>query len=346
MNCSGNHSGNHSGNRSTNRPIVSIVMPVYNAQAYILQALESVQAQTFKDYELLIIDDGGTDNSIDICRDMIDPSMRIFSQQNRGLAGARNTGIRKARGRYIALLDADDRWHSGKLEAHVRHLDENPDIGVSFSGSRLIDNLGRPLGIFQRPKLTDISPRDIFTRNPVGNGSAAVVRAEVFREIAYASQRVGEFDAFDESFRQSEDIECWMRIATVTKWKFEGLEGYLTDYRINQGGLSANINDQFQSWNNMRRKIHTLAPEFVDENRAVAEAFQLRYLARRAVQMHAPGGLALKLGLKALRMAPVSLLGEPVKTIMTLCAASAQKWLPPKSYAWLEARFLNTPSMV
>jgi glycosyltransferase involved in cell wall biosynthesis len=327
-------------------PKVSIVMPVYNAQAYILQALESVQAQTLKDYELLIIDDGGTDNSIEICRTLIDPTMRIYSQQNRGLAGARNTGIRKARGEYIALLDADDRWHPRKLEEHVRHLDENPDVGVSYSRSRLIDDDGKPLGIFQRPKLTDITPRDIFTRNPVGNGSAAVVRAEAFRDIATASPRPNEFDSFDENFRQSEDIECWMRIATLTEWKFEGLGQDLTDYRINQGGLSANINDQFQSWMNMQRKIHTLAPDFVDEHLVVAEAFQLRYLARRAVQMHAPGGLALKLGLKAFFMAPLSLLREPTKTVMTLGAALAQKILPVKSYAWLEARLMNTPSMV
>ena len=85
-----------------NTPMISIVMPVYNTAKYVEAAIESVLAQTFVDFELLIIDDAGSDNSIELCRAYSDPRIRIISQANRGLAGARNTGIRHARGQYIA----------------------------------------------------------------------------------------------------------------------------------------------------------------------------------------------------------------------------------------------------
>ncbi|MDX2098790.1 MAG: glycosyltransferase family 2 protein, partial [Leptolyngbyaceae cyanobacterium bins.59] len=114
-------------------PKVSVVLPVYNVQSYIQQTVTSVLNQTYSDFELLIVDDGSTDRSIEFCRQCTDPRLRILSQQNRGLAGARNTGIRHATGEYIALLDGDDLWHPEKLERHVQHLDRTPRVGISFS---------------------------------------------------------------------------------------------------------------------------------------------------------------------------------------------------------------------
>ncbi|MEL7113470.1 MAG: glycosyltransferase family 2 protein, partial [Pseudomonadota bacterium] len=103
-------------------PIVSVIMPVYNTAKYVQSAIESVLVQTLTDFELLIVDDAGQDNSIALCRAYDDPRVQIISQANRGLAGARNTGIRNARGQFIALLDSDDLWEAEKLEKHVAHL--------------------------------------------------------------------------------------------------------------------------------------------------------------------------------------------------------------------------------
>ncbi|MEO1554760.1 MAG: glycosyltransferase family A protein, partial [Pseudomonadota bacterium] len=153
------------------RPTVSVIMPVYNTAKYVEAAIQSVLAQTFTQFELLIIDDAGSDGSIDLCRAIDDPRIRIISQANRGLAGARNTGIRNARGQYIALLDSDDLWEPRKLERHVEHLRLAPHIGVSYAASKLIDEDGHLLRIVQRPKLKRVSPRDVFLRNPIGNGS-------------------------------------------------------------------------------------------------------------------------------------------------------------------------------
>jgi len=319
------------------RPEISVVMPVYNVEDYVEAAVESVLSQTFENLELLIIDDGGSDGSIDLCRALGDSRVRIISQKNRGLAGARNTGIRYARGEIIAFLDSDDLWHPQKLSRHLAHLRQNPEVGVSYSGAKLIDERGIAIGIAQQPKLKGVESRDIFQRNPVSNGSTPVIRRAVFDEIARPSPlHMGEDEWFDEHLRQSEDIDCWLRIALQTRWKFEGIPGALTGYRVNTGGLSANISKQFESWVYVRDKVAKIAPEFAKRWAGPAEAFQLRYLARRAVRMR-DHEMAFDLTLRAFSKAPVSLMKEPVKTLTTLAAAVALKLVPKGAYDRLEA---------
>ena len=289
--------------------------------------MNSVLAQTFKDFELLIIDDAGADRSMELCRAFDDPRIRIISQENRGLAGARNTGIRNARGLFIALLDSDDLWETDKLARHVTHLRNHPGLGVSYATSRMMDDDGNLLRILQRPKLYDITPQDIFLRNPVGNGSAPVIRREVFTDIAFRNARRNELDYFDESFRQSEDIECWIRIALTTHWRFEGIRGAYTRYRINAGGLSANVVRQFETWLRVRDKVREMAPEFARQWEARAEAYQLRYLARRCVRM-GDGAMAFSLMIDALKRDASIAWREPLKSATTLAAAVVMRLAP------------------
>ncbi len=308
-------------------PTVSVVMPVYNTERYVQAAITSVLAQTFKDFELLIIDDEGTDTSIELCRRYTDPRIRIISQENRGLAGARNTGIRHARGDFIALLDSDDLWTPEKLARHVEHLEARPRVGVSYAASRMIDDDGNLLRIIQIPKLQNVTSQDVFLRNPVGNGSAPVLRRAVFDDIAFENSDRLELDYFDESFRQSEDIECWTRIALTTDWRFEGITGTYTLYRINDGGLSANVIKQFETWSRVRDKVAAVAPEFSAQWARQAEAFQLRYLARRSVRM-GDGAMAWSLIKNALNASPAILWKEPAKSATTILAALALRLLP------------------
>lgn len=317
-------------------PIVSVIMPVYNTAKYVEAAIESVLAQTYADFELLIIDDAGTDESIELCRAYDDPRIQIISQTNRGLAGARNTGIRNARGQFIALLDSDDLWEPKKLEQHVAHLRRAPHIGVSYAASALIDDDGQMLRIVQRPKLRNISPQDIFLRNPVGNGSAPVLRRAVFEDIAFLNRDRDEHDYFDDAFRQSEDIECWCRIALTTDWGFEGIQGTYTRYRINEGGLSANVVKQFATWSRVKDRVAQLDPHFAARWSPYAEAFQMRYLARRCVRM-GEGALAWSLMKDALKLCPRITLREPAKTLTTLAAASVLRFLPSAFNAPLQA---------
>jgi glycosyltransferase involved in cell wall biosynthesis len=319
-------------------PKVSVIMPVYNVERFVADAVGSVLAQSFRDLELLIIDDLSPDRSIAICEGFDDPRIRIIHhQQNRGLAGARNTGIRHARGELLAFIDSDDCWLPEKLALHVEHLATRPGVGVSFSRSAFIDEDGLPNHCYQMPRLSGIEPGYYLCRNPIGNGSAPVIRREVFEAIRYRDDFHGtpEDWYFDERLRRSEDIECWIRIALTTRWSIEGIPEALTLYRLNAGGLSANLLRQLDSWEQVIEKTRRYAPDFVAEWERPARAFQLRYLARQAIRLH-DGRMALRLVGRALRTDPRIVAREPGRTLVTLGAAALLRISPRSLYAGLE----------
>lgn len=299
---------------------VTIVVPAYNTLKSLPETVASLLAQTYTDLEIVIVDDGSTDGTAFWVNAHQDPRVRLVQQANRGLAGARNTGIAAAKGALIGLCDGDDLWAPDKLAQHVTHLAANPDIGVSYSGSLLIDEKSNSLGMTQTPKTDGITAQDILLRNPVGNGSSPVLRAEVFAAIAY--RPVGETRDwyFDETFRQSEDIECWMRIALTTNWQFGGIAAPLTHYRIVAGGLSANLEKQFATWQAMFAKVEAVAPDFAARFGPAARAYQLRYLARRAISL-GDGATAARLLLRACGASWHPVIHEPAKTLTTCAAA-------------------------
>ncbi|NEO69728.1 glycosyltransferase family 2 protein [Moorena sp. SIO3H5] len=321
---------------------VSIIIPVYGVEKYIATAVQSVINQTYQNFEMLIIDDDSPDESINICRQFSDPRIKIIHQNNRGLAGARNTGIRNSKGDYLAFLDGDDLWLPQKLERHIEHLEKFPDVGISFSPSALIDEAGTFMGAYLMPKLTNITISDLFRESPIGNGSAAVVRREVFDIIKYQDNLYGSTEDyyFDEHFRRAEDIECWLRIAIKTDWKIEGIPEALTLYRINTQGLSANLLKQFESLEQMIEKTRSYAPKLTSRWENISRAYQLRYLARSAVRLKV-GSDAVRLIHRSLSNHWRILLEQPRRTILTLIAAY-MLWLLPKSlYAQIELLVSN-----
>lgn len=322
--------------------IVSVIIPVYGAEKYIAATVQSVLAQTYKNFELVIIDDASPDRSIEICQQFTDARIKIIHQSNRGLAGARNTGIRHARGEYLAFLDADDLWLPDKLEKHIQHLENSPTVGVSFSRSAFIDDTGKSLGTYQMPKLENITTPYLICRNPIGNGSAAVIRKEVFEAIRFQDNLYGgtEDFYFDERFRQSEDIECWIRISIQTEWQIEGIPEALTLYRVNSGGLSANTLKQLNSWEKVIEKTRSYAPELVAQSEKLARAYQLRYLSRRAVRLQ-DSSMAVELVNRALATNWRILLEEPRRTLLSIAAAYFLWLLPQSFYNSVEALALK-----
>lgn len=302
----------------------SIIVPAFNVQSTMTDTLNALLAQTYRNFEILIVDDGSSDDTAKIATEFAkDARVRVIRQVNRGLAGARNSGISAAKGDVIGFCDADDLWMPEKLARHVAHLEANPHVGISYSGSALMDDDGQLTGQAQSPKLKDIAAANIFKRNPIGNGSAVVIRRLVLDAIAYnpAHEPTRNW-YFDETFRQSEDIECWMRIALSTDWVFEGISGRLTHYRINAGGLSAATERQLANWERMVRKLTPLNPAFFAVNTPIARAYQLRYLSRRAIS-DLDGPRAADLSRQWLAQSKLPLIEEPAKSIVTLCAAVA-----------------------
>jgi len=324
-------------------PLVTVVMPLYNSAATVKESLESVLSQTYTNLEILVVNDGSTDDGVEICQGYNDLRIRLLHQQNRGLAGARNTGIRQAKGEFLGLLDSDDLWLPTKVERHVAHLQSRPEVGISFSRSGFIDENSRPIGIYQMPRLQGITPEIVFCRNPIGNGSAVVIRREVFTAIRFEANLYGEAEDFffDDTFRQSEDIECWLRIALQTHWRIEGIPEALTLYRITDGGLSANLMKQYASWERVLVKTEASHPEFVARWGSRARAYQLRYLARRATRQR-DGALAVRLLHQSLATDWRVLMEEPRRTLITLLAAYLLRVLPEGPYRWLEGQMLRS----
>lgn len=321
-------------------PRVSVVIPLYQTQAFICEALGSVLAQTYRDFEVIVVDDGSRDQGPDLARACADRRVRIITQENRGLAGARNTGIRHAHGEIIALLDADDVWEPEKLALHVAHLDREPSLDVSFAASKLIDDNGADIGLVQCPHGTRLEDPDFFCRNPIGNGSVPVIRRSALDRIAFLDVKLGRFCWFDESFRQSEDVECWLRLKAGAGCRFGYIDRTLTRYRVNTGGLSANVEAQLATWRRFRDKVAGYAPQLVATHGARAEAYQLRYLARRAVRS-GDRSQALRLALQSLAKSPRTIIEEPSRTMATLAAAFAKRILSAATFDSLERKALR-----
>lgn len=322
-------------------PRASIVVPAFNAATTLGATLDALARQTFRDLEVVVVDDGSSDATGALVRARRDPRVRLVRQANRGLAGARNTGIAHARGAVIGFCDADDLWQPRKLAAHVAHLEASPLVGLSYAGSAFIDDAGRPTGHAQRPRLRSVTAAHVFKRNPVGNGSAPVMRRAALDAIAWRPAGETARDWwFDERFRQSEDIECWLRLALTTDWEIAGIPGAQTLYRLSAGGLSANTDAQLASWERMVAKLSPLAPDFFDRHAPAARAYQLRYLCRRAISAR-DGDRAATLALRGARHSLRPLWEEPARTLVTWGAAATLGLAGPQRFAAAEARLLR-----
>jgi glycosyltransferase involved in cell wall biosynthesis len=181
------------------RPLVSTIIPAYNYGRFVCEAVESVLCQTYEPVEIVIVDDGSTDDTRERLNKFGD-RIRYVYQENRGLSAARNTGIREARGEWLAFLDADDLWHPRKLEVQLGAVADAGDI--PFVGSPWFREGSMPADLDPNPPVRRLELRDFFTGTPV-SGSSAVIRSECF-------SRVG---CFDESLRSVEDRDMWLRLA-------------------------------------------------------------------------------------------------------------------------------------
>ena len=201
-------------------PVVSVVIPLYNARDVIRDTIESVFGQTYHDYEIVVIDDGSTDGSGEVLRAYGD-RLRYIQQPNGGVAQARNRGIAASRGRYIALLDHDDLWEPEKLAKQVAILDARSEVGMVVTDVAHIDRTGRPMHQFGPAYQPQHEFARLFVQGFVPTPSATLIRKSVLEAIG----------GFDEQFNSAgmDDHELWTRIAAATT--IVGLSEPLTSHR-------------------------------------------------------------------------------------------------------------------
>lgn len=242
------------GNRQSRASKVSVVMATYNAKGYLREAIESVLNQTFKDFEFVIIDDGSTDETIDVIKSYKDPRIRLHKKNHRGLIASLNEGMKLARGEYIARMDADDISEPGRFERQVRFLDDHPEYAVVGTTIEVIDLEGHSRGVEPEPLDYLDLVKGLIVRNVLAHGSV-MMRKAIIRELG----------GYDSSAKYVEDYDLWMRVAR--RYRMANLPQVLYKWRLNPKGVSLTKTDeqrrnaqliQKREWNYY--KEHSLLP--------------------------------------------------------------------------------------
>jgi len=210
-------------------PLISVVIPVWNGEATIERTLASALAQSFSDIEVLVINDGATDGTVERVGRFSDPRVQLHNFSNAGLAASRNRGIRLARGEFIAFLDADDLWLPRKLELQLAALRAQPAAALAYGFSDCVDADDRYIGHGSHIACSGKVYEKLLLANFLDNGSTPLVRAS-----ALATSGV-----FDETLPAAEDWDLWLRLA----WHFDVVcvPEPLTLYRVHGQSMSANL---------------------------------------------------------------------------------------------------------
>ncbi|MGG6293243.1 glycosyltransferase family 2 protein [Leptolyngbya sp. AN02str] len=228
-------------------PQITVVIPAYNAMRYLPAAVDSVLNQTFTDFEILIVDDGSSDQVRSWASQLSDPRIRLISQPNQGLSGARNTGILQAQGDYVAFLDADDLWAPSKLEKQLRQFQERPELGLVHTWMEFIDESGKSTGRVMKSFAEGDTWNVLAERNVIACPSV-IVRRSCFDQVGM----------FDCQLRSLEDWDMWIRIAA--QFPFAVVPEPLAYYRQTPGSMSKNCVVMEQSFYIVIDKTFAQAP--------------------------------------------------------------------------------------
>jgi glycosyltransferase involved in cell wall biosynthesis len=224
-------------------PAVSVVVPAFNAAATIEETLQSIAQQTYRNLDVIVVDDGSSDDTAMLVRrhGAHDPRFRVISQPNGGVASARNAGVRASRGEFIAFIDADDLWHPTKIAKQIAALlSGGPETALVYSPFRMIDSAGHVIGSPHKYGVNGWVLHRHFHTNLVGNGSALLIRKRVLEEF-------GGFDPWlrSQDAEGCEDLLLQLRIAE--HYRFGEVSEYLVGYRRLPGNMSSNVDQMIRS---------------------------------------------------------------------------------------------------
>jgi len=237
-------------------PLVSVIIPVYNGEKYIAEAVESVLGQTFEDYELIVVDDGSTDNTKYVLLSYGNRLKYIY-KPNGGCASARNAGIKEGKGKYFAFLDADDTWLPNKLEAQMNKFEVNPEIGLVFCDHCVFNENGIVYdSVAKRRSIYEGMVFERLWQNNFVGISGVVVKRECLNKVGL----------FDESrdIDAVEDFNLLLRIARYYKFGF--VNEVLFKYRLHGANMSLDFEKMYiQDFRNFEKVIETF-PELNLQN--------------------------------------------------------------------------------
>jgi glycosyltransferase involved in cell wall biosynthesis len=208
---------------------ISVIIPVYNGEKTIKFTIESVLNQTFSNLEIIVINDGSTDSTVEVVKNISDSRVQIFSYSNAGPSTSRNRGITQASGEYISFIDADDMWTNDKLESQLAALQNNKNASVAYSWTDFIDADDKFVKAGRRITSVGNVYSKLLVCNFLENGSNALISR-------YALETVG---GFDESLWAAEDWDVWLRLSA--DYEFVVVPKVQILYRVSSSSLSTNL---------------------------------------------------------------------------------------------------------
>ncbi|RZV51862.1 MAG: glycosyltransferase family 2 protein [Pseudomonadales bacterium] len=280
------------------QPLVSVVIATFNMSQYLPAAVNSILAGTYKNVEVIIIDDGSTDDTGRIIENSVDDDrVRYIRQQNLGQPKAKNHGLREATGEFIAFCDADDLWEPNKLELQLP-LFADASVGVVYSEISNIDQHQQPL---PQPEPQDrhrgTVTNELLIKNFVPFGTA-VIRRECVERSGY----------FDEQFRMGIDWDLWLRYSL--DWQFDYVEDRTYIYRVWDGQMSTNYRGRYEHAFAILANFETNHGEKVAKH-VMRSAWADNYISKARTYVHHEGRsiYSLRLLAKGIFLEPLSLKG-------------------------------------
>lgn len=208
-------------------PAISVIIPAYNAERFLRATLESLRAQTFRDFETVVVDDGSTDNTSGVVREY--PEVRLITQTNGGVAAARNRGVRESRSEWVAFLDADDLWMPQKLRLQMAGV-QNGEAGAIFCELQTVNAAGLEIREAEHRTSLEMEPLLLHDASiPQGTSSTLLVRRSVLESIG----------GYDESLATMADWDLLIRLRQATT--FANIPERLAAYRRYPGSMSRSV---------------------------------------------------------------------------------------------------------
>lgn len=253
-------------------PKISVIIPAYNCAKTINETIDSVFSQTFSDFELLIINDGSTDATLNVLSLVKDLRIKVFSYTNAGGNVSRNRGINHAVGEFISFLDADDIWTPDKLATQLQALKENPTTKVAYSWTDYIDENGKFVSSGTHISLNGNVYEQLLVKNFLENGSNPLICKDALLAVG----------GFDESLVAGQDWDMWLRLAR--EFNFVAVPYVQILYRISANSLSCNLARQEKACLQVLNKAYTTSPESLQYLKAYSFANLYKYLTWKALQ--------------------------------------------------------------
>jgi glycosyltransferase involved in cell wall biosynthesis len=246
---------------------ISVIIPAYNAECTILETIASVQEQTFSDFEVIVINDGSTDRTLERLTTVKDSRLKIFSYENGGVSVARNHGIAHATGEFISFIDADDLWTPDKLELQLAALQKHPEAGVAYSWTSNMSDEKKSFDIGHSPIFIGNVYPELLVTNFIANGSNLLIRRQ-------AIESVGEFDP---ALSGCADWDFYVRLAA--RWLFVVVPKPQILYRQSSGSMSSKIETMEKENIFVIEKIFQRAPPELQSLKKQSLAMMYQYLA-------------------------------------------------------------------